>query len=368
MELDIDNILYYLLNTNILNHKIIVEEDLIILEVFGKNRNFKVYRTNGSSYMIKQEFENNESLGIKNEYYLYKFAMENRLHGKQLKKILPKLINFSSDSNILITELLPNSKSLYDCYYKLHLDLSSTIALSIAETMSLYHTFDYSLFNNDNTYFNKRTKPIPFYLAKPSPTIFRDINPANIELLKIIQDSPIILKSLESLWEEWKTKSLIHTDLHWDNILLYQSQSEHSSLKIADWESAFIGDPAWDIGTIFQEYIRYWIYHISIEYNEKEEKNFNLNLANKYQLIKNCLRVFWDSYNKFCKIPKEESVDLLLRSVRYCAAQLIHNVYEHPRSDLELSNNDICIIQTASNLFQNPCIAITNLFGNKRCY
>jgi hypothetical protein len=62
---------------------------------------------------------------------------------------------------------------------------------------------------------------------------------------------PRLLELLVFLGEHWTVDGLVHGDFKWENCLVV----EHGELRIVDWELVDAGDTAWDLATIFKEYL-----------------------------------------------------------------------------------------------------------------
>ena len=78
-----------------------------------------------------------------------------------------------------------------------------------------------------------------------------------MKLLKIIQKDQKIYDLLEGIVSSLDLQTLIHGDIKFDNIIIASSKKNTKSVNkilITDWEMATIGDPAWDIGSIFQDF------------------------------------------------------------------------------------------------------------------
>lgn len=65
---------------------------------------------------------------------------------------------------------------------------------------------------------------------------------------------------LRSARRLWRRECLMHGDLRWDNCLLEAAEATGPSptaprVRLIDWEMADLGDPAWDLGGILQDYL-----------------------------------------------------------------------------------------------------------------
>ena len=86
--------------------------------------------------------------------------------------------------------------------------------------MALFHKdFEDQIDNPSISFLPKKTMPSAFFLSRPYPEIFSILSPANLELLRIIQQFPELYGFLERLKEEWHVKTLMHGDISRPRIL-----------------------------------------------------------------------------------------------------------------------------------------------------
>jgi tRNA A-37 threonylcarbamoyl transferase component Bud32 len=52
----------------------------------------------------------------------------------------------------------------------------------------------------------------------------------------------------------WRATGLVHGDLRWSNAIVGHSLA-HQRVCLVDWELAFVGDPAWDLGSIVADIV-----------------------------------------------------------------------------------------------------------------
>jgi Ser/Thr protein kinase RdoA (MazF antagonist) len=69
-------------------------------------------------------------------------------------------------------------------------------------------------------------------------------------LLADAANDPALVNGLREARRMWRPLTLIHADLKHDNILLRRTATG-VRVRITDWEMARIGDPAWDLATLF---------------------------------------------------------------------------------------------------------------------
>lgn len=92
--------------------------------------------------------------------------------------------------------------------------------------------------------------PGVLHIHHPGLAILRDTSSANLQVVRIVQNTPGFAESLDRLRDNWRTDSIIHNDVKWDNCVLCTPEGgrARSNLKIVDWEFACLGDSCWDAG------------------------------------------------------------------------------------------------------------------------
>jgi serine/threonine protein kinase len=200
--------------------------------------------------------------------------------------------------------------------------------------------------------------------------------------LQNLRRIPCWLDEFHAGWNSHKRyECLIHSDIKSDNFLTVESlnspdSSSHSSsdmykktrhLKLIDWELARIGDPAWDTGCVFSDYLALWLFSLPIINRESSPDSF-LKLA-LYPLHKMqpAIRSYWNSYVRKMRFDVNESNEFLVRSVRYCSAQLVRKAYEYLQRQVKISANIVYLLQVSLNIMKDPQTAITSLLGISSC-
>jgi len=201
-------------------------------------------------------------------------------------------------------------------------------------------------------------------IHRPEPWIFQDISSANIQLIKTVQRSAPFCRSLDELRQEWRTETLIHYDIKWDNCVVFArpASKRTTRLKIVDWEAAGMGDPCWDVGSVFSNYLSFWL--LSIPITDEAPPDRFLELA-RYPLegMHPAMRSFWQSYARGMELDAATSGEWLLRAVKYGAARLVQTAYEQMQMSLHLTGNTLCLLQLSLNILQHPQAAMVHLLG-----
>jgi thiamine kinase-like enzyme len=367
MNISIDNVTNYLLNKKLIDPKSIVDGDLKIIDASRKNRNIKVIRKNAVCYLLKQATlaDPYNAEPIRRESRLYTLAQTDS-DFISLGEIMPRTIDYDSQNEILIIEFITNGQSLHQFNYnnqprgvfqKAHGNM-------LGKIMANYHTIFEGWHNIPKVSFLPRSFPFILFIAQPSPDIFSSLSSANLQLLKIIQQDRIINQFFENFATEWQIKTLIHGDFRSDNVVISHSENDNKSfhLKIVDWECADFGDPAWDIGGVFHDFLSFWLSLLPIT-GKESPKELMVSAEYPLQNTQAAIRAFWHAYRMTANIEDDKANVLLVRSTKYCAARLLQTAYESLQSLPDLSNMAVYMVQMSANILGDIENAIVYLFG-----
>lgn len=377
----LDNAVPYLIGRSIMDASSIVEGDLEVIDASRRNRNLQVVRKNGTSFLIKQPSTTDDAgnvMTIKKEALLY-LLMQTDANFASLKDIAPRILDFDEQRTVMITEFVTNAHTLNN--YERFMagdggagregEQRKQESAELGRLMAKYHKVFRGQSGNRKLYSFKGGFVPAASIVRPGPEIFRDINSQNLELLKIIQRYPTFYDSLEELYSSWQNQTLIHGDIKWDNVIVSSTATATATedgnkgfrMNIVDWESVSMGDPAWDVGSVFQEFIRLWLSFLPATGRESAERLLG-STTFPIQKIQPEIRAFWNSYVKTSELTSsKEANELLVRSAKFCAARLVQSAYEALDSSMELSNTIVYMIQTSMNIFNRTNHAIVHLLG-----
>jgi Predicted choline kinase involved in LPS biosynthesis len=146
-------------------------------------------------------------------------------------------------------------------------------------------------------------------------------------------------------------------------MLLQRSSSRKPDrVKIIDWELAQLGDPCWDVGVFFSEYLSVWL--ASIPFSQKMALDQSLNLA-RFPLSKMqpAIQAFWKAYVLSLKLDSIAVTNRLLRATQYAGLRLVQTAYERLQNQSSITPLDIYILQLCVNLVTRPVEAVIHLLG-----
>jgi Phosphotransferase enzyme family len=387
--LDTDNIFEYLHTLNYCNTSDRDTSKITVIQ--AKNFNLLISFVDGRNLLIKQEIH--DYMGkAKGEFWsVWQIHQLMKCHPSfddKIRDSLPELLHFDSENYILIINYLVDYIDLFD-YYTQENQFPVAIAKLIGQLLASIHsqTFqrrDYRNFlsispsetldinTTDSTVFQQK-KTGNFYtpidiihrLSRITPQVFRTTPQECLQFFKLYQRFPSLSQTIIDLGNSISPSCLVHNDLKLNNILLYSKwiYSESKAIKIIDWERAYWGDPAFDVGCILGSYLEIWLDGLTI--SSALSINESLQLATTpLELLQPSLFNLIQSYMEGFQEIMIARPDFLDRVIQFAGLSLIERVEITIDEDRIFGNRGIVMLQVAKQLICTPQAAINTLFGN----
>lgn len=335
----------------------------MVMDVSRRNRNYKVVSERGPSYLLKQGIGPEGRATLANEAAVYQLLQSDRsTHG--LDCYLPRCYGYDPEEHILILELVRNGRDLRE-YHVERGRFSTTVAGILGDALGSLHrqAREQRKWSEDGHRFSSQP-PWVLSVHRTDLGLFRRISNANIQAVKIIQRFPEFGEHLDTLRQGWMVETLIHHDLKWDNciVLAKPGLQRKTGLMIVDWELAIRGDPRWDVGSVFSNYLSFWLLSIPLTGETPPERFIEL-AHYPLEKMQPAIRSFWQSYMRQMGLSATAANEWLLRAVRYGAARLVQTAFEQMQMSARLMGNAVCLLQLSLNILQRPQEALVNLLG-----
>jgi hypothetical protein len=347
--LEFSEVIRYLLARGALDAETIVDADVVVRDVSSRNRNFRVEVSSGAGFHVKQGSDSNTRLGVAREAGVYR---DIRRLNPRFVEFMPVLQQFDEARGVLLLGLIRDAEDLR-AYHLRNKKFPAELGAAIGEVLAILHALGPPAGEADHPC------PYPsfFNLYRPSLEIFRSASAANIQLIRIVQASSEFCQRLDVVRKGLRCEVLLHNDLKWDNMLLAPE-----GLRLVDWETAIFGDPAWDLGSVFGQYLSWWIFSMPVSGGQPAENFVDLAtfpLAN----MKPALNAFWTAYFSSRGLGSKDASQLLMRAVAMTGVRLLQSAFEASQFAAQLTSSDILHIQLASNILERPVDACRHLMG-----
>jgi Ser/Thr protein kinase RdoA (MazF antagonist) len=357
------NLPHYLLSKGLIDVGAVVEGDLAIVEAGRRNRNFKVLQRGGPGLFVKQikTTEPQAIMTIQREAAFYR-AVHADPKFAALRDLIPEFVDHDARRHSLALRLTSNAESMQERHSREN-KYGEDTASELGRALGLVHSYGQAMVSDPATrsIFTYQV-PWPLTFDQSGYQMLDSFGPVGPALAEGIRQIPRLQPLLSALRMEWKFDSLIHNDMKWDNCLLKIQSEGPPELTIVDWELADIGDGAWDIGTIFKEYIMAVM--LNANYRETAAtQNVPAPAAITLESLQPSIRAFWKAYARARGLSGHEEQMTLLRAVRLTAGRMIVAVLEYLGTSPQLGTLGTTMLRTSAGLLEAPQIGLLQLMG-----
>lgn len=359
MTLDKTNIFHFLIDKKLMGLEQAVRGNVVAIDMQQRNKNIKVLYPDGNGFFVKQILKQDPIaiLTLRREAACYQLAASTSSFS-HLKDIIPDYLFFDDKKNVLITKVIAQGVNLTQYHYQQN-KFDQIIANKIGSALGRYHD-KVEIGQVDQSIF---TKDFPWVLNYHQQAFqqFPNMKNGTQQIHQIINDFPDFIQKIEALKTEWKCDALIHGDMKWDNIMVFNNKGE-LDIRIIDWELANLGDKRWDIGAVIQSYLSFWIVNMPQDHSVSSQ-DLIANARFKLEDMQPSIRGFWDAYLKEINIGKNQENELLENSVRFAAVRMIQTAFEYLQGSEHMSPFGINMLQVSLNILSQPKDAIKQLLG-----
>jgi hypothetical protein len=359
--LTVDAVVPFLLKRGLIQDWMVVDRDLRVVDVSRRNHNFKFIDDAGPGYFLKHGAPGEAARAVAHEAQLYHWFFGHPSFA-MLAPLLPRCSFYEADSSTLVLELMEESQSLYEYHWR-HRGLSRALGRALGDALGTIHGLTACVAASATS---ERPVPRPaarfLLLHRPDLDAFVTASCGSLEVVKVVQRSEDLCGLLDRLNQEWRESCVIHGDLRWDNCQVASGNARRPHVQFVDWEMGGIGDPCWDVGTVFSECLSTWL--LSTPVTRETAPDDFLPLARfPLRKMQPAMRAFWRSYVRRMAVDDSVSTEWLRRSVQYAGARLIQTAYEGMQRETRLTANVIYMLQLSLNVMDRPSEAAAILLG-----
>lgn len=353
------DVIPYLRGRGVLDAGSVVDGGVRVFDASRRNRNFRVVRRDGGSLFLKQGTTREGMNTTSREAAVYALLEGGPSAGGRPRfPFAPRVIDYDPDETVLVLELVDGGTDLRDHHARRPVP-SGRDATVLGEALAALHT---TMDRQEALDCVGAGEAGVLSAHRPGLALFRDFSGATINLVRMLQAEPEVTDLLDDLQCSWRHDALVHHDVRWDNVLVSGQGGRRRRLVLVDWETAAVGDPAWDLGAALGEYLSHWL--MSIPSVGREAPHRALHLAGlPLTACWPAARALWHSYRRSRPEPEEGWPALLERSVRCTGLKLLQSGLEQSQGTAHETVTAVCHLQVAVNVMKRPADAARVLLG-----
>jgi len=276
----------------------------------------------------------------------------------EIHALMPRFRAYDPDRHLLVLELIGGAENLTELHRRVK-GFPEDVAHRVGELLARYHEASMrDLLPRANTAIFQGQPPwiLSFHLMPRGS--MQNLSAANGQFVSILQSYPDFGQALDRVRAGWRRDALMHGDMKFDNVVVSGAQTGEQSLHVVDWELADVGDSAWDVASILQAYLTWWIASLRVPAHEPTD-------AAEYPLetIQPAIRAFWDAYVSSRGLSARDADAELERAVSYAGARMLQTVYESMAWAPALTQHAVWEVQACINILKEPRAAATDLLG-----
>jgi thiamine kinase-like enzyme len=350
----------YLLSRDFIGSRCVVDGNVAVIDNSRRNRNYRIICPDGC-YLLKQAVGADRIATLSREAAIYQ-QLFSASPTNGIASHLPRFCAYDSEQQILILELIQDAETLREQQQRLG-RVSAHSAKQTADALFALHCASATLQEQTST-------PRASVLSLHQPTLasYRNVSRGALQLVEIIQKQKGLTDHLDQLRHEWQPSGFIHGDIRAENFLIpVPLARDKRPVKIVDFEFAGTGDTAWDVGSLFSEYLSFWLFSFPLMTATHLDRFIHIADCplDKIQLA---VRSFWTRYAQCMALHDSESGQFLLRAVKFSALRLFVMAFEMSPALSSINTYILSLVQVGMNILAQPDKAAAELFGIASCH
>jgi hypothetical protein len=349
----------YLVQVGLLDPARMVGSGIEVRDATRRNANLRVAYRDGDGFFLKQPSPGESSPAMLAEVGFYRQSLrDHRL--TPLRRLIPRFRRYDPELRLLVLDLCRGQPAAD--YVRSGQPLPA-IGRELAEALALCHGAVRASSGEPQGDGLFDTSPPLRWLATPGPSLFQEVGPAQLDIVRLVQSRPEVQRRIEHLVAGWTRECLIHGDLRWDNLVVEPAPDggEGPAIRILDWESAGMGDPAWDVGCVLFAFVAGCLDAAGASSAELDVVRSEF--ARRTGEAQGDVQAFWRGYLGRSGLDGPGADRLADRVAVACGARLIQHALELTPRAVVMPGPVVLVLQLAVNLLSQPRDAVGVLFG-----
>lgn len=355
-----NDLVHYLLERGLLDRRAIVDGDVMVIEGARRHHNYSVVRRNGTGLFVKQMQPDQpySAQTLQKEAACY-VIVESDPALAPIHELMPRFRSYDPDRHILVLELIGRGENLSEVHRRVN-GFPVHVAQRVGELLARYHDVSSrELLPRANAAIFQGQPPwiLSFHLMQRNS--MQNLSVANGQFIGILQNYPDFGPAIDRLRFAWRRNALMHGDMKFDNVVVRANgHAEIESMHVVDWELADVGDSAWDVASILQAYLMWWIGTLQrVPSADADAAQYPL------ETMQPAIRAFWETYAESRGLSPRDADAELERAVSYAGARMLQSVYESMVFAQSLTQQAVWQVQACMNILKEPRAAASDLLG-----
>lgn len=326
----------------------ILDGGIVVEDLRGLGTSFRVRLGDGRTLIVKTAARGSEDWQRREATTLAALVREPDIAG-----VLPAVAAIDTDAGTLVMGAAPAARTLRDVAERGA--ISAELAAALGDALARLHRLPLT-----TAAAAASRAPWQLALAEPDLALYQLASHAGLALVETIQAHPSFVRALDELRGAWRPTALVHHDLRWDNVIVSGGTADApATITLIDWEHARPGDPAWDLGCVFGEFLNGWLDALGPPAAGANAPASEQVLAAMRPAIRAC----WASYAAGSGLAGAPAAAVLGRATRYAAVWVAGSRFERLRTQAALGEPDRRALQLALNVLERPGEAAIAILG-----
>jgi hypothetical protein len=349
-----EEVIAFLLDGQLLDPRDLVQGEVRVEDRSARHRSVAVHCTTRAGFFLKQAPAGDVVGTLASEAAFYQLVNTgSRLAA--LRPFVPRLLGYDPTRQLLTLELVANASNARRGTSGA--DALAEIGTQLGRVLALCHSAGTGDDPDTRAAFSEML-PWAFHVALPSPSLFRDLGPLQLTLIRLVQRHRDIIDRFREMRRSWQWSSFIHGDVRWSNVLV----GEPASVRLVDWEAAGLGDPAWDVACAFEAWLARGLETLELDVGAGPA-DASARFAEALPALQHQTRGLWHTYVRTAQLETEPQRDLLDRATAYTGVRLLQSAYEWSLGRAGFSPFILLTVQLAVNLLRQSPAARAAVVG-----
>jgi hypothetical protein len=357
MPLSEAGIVRYMLDHGLVRRSDVVDGDFVAIPASRRHRSFRIRCGDGLGLFVKQAGPHGlmGTMGIAREAAFYWLAATTPPF-TTLAPILPGYLYHDPARAMLGLEaargVAPRLRQSLD------IGFPTAIAEAVGAALATVHRIVRAEAGPEGAALIPEEEPWVLGILQPGARKGLPRNSGTDFALDVIARHPGFAQSLARLRADWRPERLVHADMKWDNCLVEAPEDgPAAAVCVVDWEMVAWGDPAWDAGSLIQDYLSQSI--LASPLPPQAPPHVVAAAAEAAMAaIRPAVAAFWRRYAAEATGP-----DFLIRSVAHGGARILQTCVEALSVAGVMTPNLAALLQLSHEMLERPDAIATSFLG-----